>query len=156
MSEARLSVIRNEGLSTGLDARPPFPAELGRKESVPATVDDLTHEVMGLRRQMSDMVAVLLAMRQDVERLSRAQADMRVSRSQEATLRRAIRERAGDLAQREALPERAIRAAIQATLRELTGCRAIGDTPCRLYETTMRTILSWDMPGALRRIRRGL
>ena len=81
---------------------------------------------------------------------------MRVTRTQEAALCAAIRARAKLLAAREGLrgAENSIAAAIRATLRETTGARAMGDVQASQYEAAMRVIASWDMAGALRRIRK--
>ena len=110
--------------------------------------------VSALRREVAELRALILSQNALLEQIARQQAQARMTRSQEAALRRTVRMRAEELAERERLPRRAISGAILSTLRQLTGCRALGDVPAAKIEQAMRCASGWDMPGALRKIRR--
>lgn len=115
---------------------------------------EISREISGLRNEVAGLRALLLAQNALLEQLARSQGERRVSRARERTLREVLHDRAGQLAEREALPRRAISGAMMATLRELTGVRALGDVPEGKYEQALTALRSWDMPGAIRRIRR--
>lgn len=133
----------------------PAPKERGchpAREAVAAA----TEEVVSLRSEVADLRALILAQNSLLEQLVRAQAQIRVSRSQERALRAAIRERAAGIAETERLPSRPISSAILKTVREISGVRALGDVPAEKYDKILDLIRGWHMAGALRRIRKQL
>lgn len=117
----------------------------------------LPDEVRTLRQEVADLRAMLVAQNSLLEQVAQALSTTRVSRSQERTLRDAVHERAGYLREREGLPAaagRMLSAAILGTLRQLTGCRALGDVPAVKYDQCLEAVRAWDMTGAIRKIRR--
>lgn len=131
------------------------PAEGGIMPFQGMTLD----EVRTLRQEVADLRAMLVAQNSLLEQVAQALSTTRVSRSQERTLRDAVHERAGYLREREGLPAaagRMLSAAILGTLRQLTGCRALGDVPAVKYDQCLEAVRAWDMTGAIRKIRRGL
>jgi len=124
-------------------------------KALPMMSEGLPAEISCMRAELSDLRALVLSQTALLEQLARQQAQIRVSRSQEAALRRAVRARAGELAEREGLPARVVGAAILRTLREISGVRALGDVPAARYDGMLSAVQGWYMPGALRRIRRG-
>lgn len=129
--------------------------ELMRMPATPAIQQD-SHDLATLSCEVNDLRALILAQNSLLEQLVRAQAQIRVSRSQERALRAAIRERAAEIAEAERLPSRAISAAILKTVREISGVRALGDVPAEKYDKILDLIRGWHMAGALRRIRKQL
>lgn len=115
---------------------------------------ELSSEVLSLRSEIYELRALILSQNGLLEQLVQQQARIRVSRSQERALREAIRLRAGELAASERLPSRPVSQAIRKTVREITGCRALGDVPAEKYDQILGAVQGWYMPGALRRIRR--
>lgn len=116
-------------------------------------------ETDAVRQEIADLRAMILAQNALLEQLVQAQAQIRVSRSQERALRQTIHERAAGLQERERLPKaagRKISGAILATLRTITGCRALGDIPAVKFDQAQNAARTWDMPGALRKIRRSI
>lgn len=114
-------------------------------------------DMQTLLRGQQQMMSVLIAQQAQIEKLNAALATMRITRSQEGALKDAIRARAKQLAMREGLrqgAERRIAGAIRVTIRETTGARAIGDLAAGQYDRTLQMVGSWDMAGALRKIRR--
>lgn len=110
-----------------------------------------------VEQAVMQMREMMLAMTEEVARLNRALALMRVSRTQEAALCEAVRARARALCREEGLSpgaERKMAAAIRTTVREVTGARAMGDVQAQQYEKTLQLIDTWRMAGAIRRIRR--
>ena len=162
-----LDLIRNETSSTacgrstfpigeGQEGAPPLPLPLG-EVSAPALTERVTDEVRTLRQEVADLRAMLVAQNSLLEQVAQALSTTRVSRSQERTLRDAVHERAGYLREREGLPAaagRMLSAAILGTLRQLTGCRALGDVPAVKYDQCLEAVRAWDMTGAIRKIRR--
>lgn len=126
----------------------------GPPQAVERLPAEISREISGLRNEVAGLRALLLTQNALLEQLARSQGERRVSRARERTLREVLHDRAGQLAEREALPRRAISGAMMATLRELTGVRALGDVPEGKYEQALTALRSWDMPGAIRRIRR--
>ena len=121
----------------------------------------MTPEKLGAQMaQMLDMqgriMSALLAQQQEISRLSAALATVRISRTQEITMKEAINARAAMLARTEGLEgaERRIAGAIRTTLRETTGARAIGDLQSSQFDRAMDMVNTWRMSGALRRIKR--
>ena len=129
--------------------------ELMRLPATPAIQQD-AHDLAQLSCEVSDLRALILAQNSLLEQLVRAQAQIRVSRSQERALRSAIRERAAEIADAERLPSRPISSAILKTVREISGVRALGDVPAEKYDKILDLIRGWHMAGALRRIRKQL
>lgn len=121
-----------------------------------ASPAEVSEEILSLRAELSDLRTLILTQNALLEQLVQRQAQVRVSRAQERALREAIRMRAGELAAAERLPSGPVSQAIRKTVRELTGCRALGDAPAEKYEQLLAAIQAWYMPGALRRIRRSL
>jgi len=116
-------------------------------------------EVSVLRSDVAELRAMLVAQNSLLEQVAQALSQTRVSRGQERALHQAVRDRAVFLREREGLPAdagRKISAAILSTVRQLTGCRALGDVPAIKFDNVMSAIQAWDMAGALRKIRRGL
>ncbi len=116
-------------------------------------------ETDAVRQEIADLRAMILAQNALLEQLVQAQAKARVNRTQEFALHQALRDRAAELRDREGLPKEAgrkISGAILKTVRQLMGCRALGDVPAVKFDQCMAAIQGWDMPGALRKIRRGL
>lgn len=125
------------------------PLALIRYEESPA-LPALREQTEALAR----IEAIILQMQAQIEQLTRAQGETRVTRTQEAALRGAIRQRAREIAQRESIPARAVSAAIRTTLREVTGRRAVGDIPQAQFSQALGCARTWDMAGAIRRIKR--
>ena len=137
----------------------------GREIADPHGEDDLRGRVARMEAMLLEQHAILLD-------LARALGDARVTRTEERAVRDAVRARAMDIAAREGwLDERGgkrlrrvgdawlcpadrVAAAIRATVREITGVRAYGDIPRSQYDRVLRAVALWDMPGALRRIRK--
>ena len=116
-------------------------------------------EVETIHKELDGLRAMILSQNALLEQLVQAQAKARVNRIQEFALHQALRDRAAELRDREGLPKEAgrkISGAILKTVRQLTGCRALGDVPAVKFDQCMAAIQGWDMPGALRKIRRGL
>ena len=137
----------------------PLPLPLGEVSAPALTERALPEEVHTLRQEVADLRAMLVAQNSLLEQVAQALSTTRVSRSQERTLRDAVHERAGYLREREGLPAaagRMLSAAILGTLRQLTGCRALGDVPAVKYDQCLEAVRAWDMTGAIRKIRRGL
>lgn len=110
-----------------------------------------------VEQAVMQMREMMLAMTEEVARLNRVLALMRVSRTQEVALNEAVRARARALCRDEGLStgaERKMAAAIRATVRDVTGARAMGDVQAQQYERTLQLIDTWRMAGAIRRIRR--
>ena len=127
------------------------------KESIVQTVRAKDLALAKLQEEVLGIREMLLVQNCLLEQLVAQQAKIRVTREEEATLRRAIRERSRELADREGLSAKGagrIAAAIRSTLRDLAGCRALGDVPSAKFDQALRLVRAWDMPGALRRIRR--
>lgn len=121
-----------------------------QKVASDARMERVEQAVMQMREMM-------LAMTEEVARLNRALALMRVSRTQEVALNEAVRARARALCRDEGLgkgAERKMAAAIRTTVRDVTGARAMGDVQAQQYEKTLQLIDTWRMAGAIRRIRR--
>lgn len=123
------------------------------KADVLNRVDD-SNELAIVSQKIDDLTALVLAMQSELAALRQERAAVRVSRAQEAAIRRAVHSRAAELAEREGLPGRAVAAAILTTIREVTGCRAVGDVPQGRYDAAIRAATTWDMAGVLRRMRR--
>lgn len=135
-----------------------LPLPLGEVSAL-ALTERAANEVRTLRQEVADLRAMLVAQNSLLEQVAQALSTTRVSRSQERTLRDAVHERAGYLREREGLPAaagRMLSAAILGTLRQLTGCRALGDVPAVKYDQCLEAVRAWDMTGAIRKIRRGL
>ena len=132
------------------------PCEGTALKALAGRIDGVDAQLRALCDGQARVMQAVLAQQAEIARLNRALAMMRVTRTQEAALCAAIRARAKLLAAREGLrgAENSIAAAIRATLRETTGARAMGDVQASQYEAAMRVIASWDMAGALRRIRK--
>lgn len=110
-----------------------------------------------VEQAVMQMREMMLAMTEEVARLNRALALMRVSRTQEVALNEAVRARARALCREEGIGksgERKMAAAIRTTVRDVTGARAMGDVQAQQYEKTLQLIDTWRMAGAIRRIRR--
>lgn len=134
-----------------------LPLPLGEVSTPALTERALPEEVRTLRQEVADLRAMLVAQNSLLEQVAQALSTTRVSRSQERTLRDAVHERAGYLREREGLPAaagRMLSAAILGTLRQLTGCRALGDVPAVKYDQCLEAVRAWDMTGAIRKIRR--
>lgn len=137
-----------------VDGRPPAQPEGERAIALP---DKVAEDVARLVRGQQQMMSVLLAQQAQIERLNAALLTVRVSRSQEAAIREAIRARSAAICDQYALPRGAARrvaGAIRVTLREATGARAVGDLAQAQFERAMEIVCSWEMAGAIRRIRR--
>ena len=132
------------------------------QDAVPSTCHEESQALPALLEQgaaIKRIETIMLQMQAQIEQLSRAQAERRVTRTQEAALRRAVRERAEEICRQEGLPDscrRLCQEAIRSTVREVTGCRAIGDIPDGMYAQALSVIRSWYMTGAVRRWRRAL
>ncbi len=112
-----------------------------------------------LAERVSRMEAALLEQNGLLRELVAMLGNQRITRTQESAIRKGIRARAGEIRIREGLPEsadRMIAGEIRKTIRETTGCRAVGDIPVRVFERTLALISAWNMAGAIRRIRREL
>lgn len=122
-----------------------------------------TDEVRILTQKVDALAALVMAQNAVLERVAGILAAQTVNRTQERAIKSAIGRRAKELCRREGLeprdwtrptPERMMAEAIRHTLRELTGARAAGDIPQRMYDAAMRHVSEWDYPGAIRRIRK--
>lgn len=131
-------------------------AELLALRSNEAALRDREDKALVLEKKLDDLTALVLAMQSELLAMRQEREAVRVTRAQEAALRRAVHMRAQELSDREGLPRRALSAAILATLREVTGCRAVGDIPAARYDRALAAAAGWDMPGVIRRIRRRL
>ncbi|MBR1407391.1 MAG: hypothetical protein IJ573_00650 [Clostridia bacterium] len=143
--------------------RCPLPSPSGEGGAALAVPDEVLpasvalDEVRSLRTEVADLRAMLVAQNALLEQVAQSLAQTRVSRSQETALRRAVRDRAAFLCDREDFSmaeHRKVSGAILATVRQLTGCRALGDVPAVKFDQVMAAVQAWDMPGALRKIRR--
>ena len=153
-SAARLSPAQPgiEGLS---------PRRVMRQDAAPSAYDggQALPALLEQGEAIKRIETIMLQMQAQIEQLSRAQSERRVTRTQEAALRRAVRERAEEICRQEGLPDscrRLCQEAIRSTVREVTGCRAIGDIPDGMYAQALSVIQSWYMTGAVRRWRRDL
>lgn len=120
-------------------------------------VREMRTDMQALLQGQRQMMSVLIAQQAQIEKLNQALLTVRISRSQEAAMKDAIRARARQLAAQEDMgkgAERRIAGAIRATIRETTGARAIGDLAAGQFDRTLQMVLGWHMTGALRRIRR--
>ena len=120
-------------------------------------------ELHDLERKIDSLAALVMAQNAVLERVAGVLAAQTVNRTQERAIKAAIGRRAKELCRREGLeprdwtrptPERMMAEAIRHTLRELTGARAAGDIPQRMYDAALRHVTEWDYPGAIRRIRK--
>ena len=147
--------------TTGSAGGPPFPAELGRAVRPDGILPQPTgEEIAALARKVDSLAALVLAQNAAIERMAAMLEERRVTRSQESALKIAIHRRAEEVCReaefsgREA--SRRVNAAIRKTVREVSGCRAVGDIPAAQFEKILRLIVVWNMAGAIRRIRRDL
>ena len=126
------------------------------RETLPA---DPPEEVRELRARIARMEAAVLEQNALLRQLLDAVGSQRLTRAQERTITGAIHARARRLAEREGLPaaaRRRVASEIRKTIRQATGCRAVGDIPARHFDKTLAAVNAWDMAGALRRIRKEL
>lgn len=126
------------------------------QDAYESLAEQRSSEIHDLWNEVHELRTLILSQNALLEQLVRRQAQIRVSRGQERALRAAVRMRAEELAASEDLPRRAISAAILSTVRELSGCRALGDVPAEKYDQILSAVQGWYMPGALRRIRKTL
>lgn len=121
-------------------------------------MDAQTRQLLdGLRGDMRQILAVLMAQQAEIAKLNQALSTVRISRTQEIALKAAIKYRARQVAALEGMDkqaERKIAGAIRVTIRETTGARAIGDLAAGQYDRTLLMVGSWHMAGALRKIRK--
>ena len=137
-----------------------LPEHKNAEELAPRDMERLaavSADIQELLRGQQRMIAVLLAQQAQIEKLNAALLTVRISRAQEGALREAIHARARELAAREGMPEtawRKIASAIRTTLRETAGIRAAGELPSGQFDRAMEMVRTWQMAGALRKIRR--
>ncbi len=138
----------------------PLPSSAGKGPGVRQTPPEA---VALLAERVDSLAALVMAQNAVLERVAGILAAQTVNRTQERAIKAAIAKRAKALCAREGLsvcdwtrptPERRMAEAIRHTLRELTGARAAGDIPQRMYDAAMRHVAEWDYPGAIRRIRK--
>lgn len=120
-----------------------------------AAMAEMSETIRQQNAMLAEIRAAILMQSQEIERLNRALSSMRVSRGQESAINAAIRARAADLAAQNGLTgaEKAISAEIRKSVREATGCRAMGDVEAAAFDRVMDMIEGWMQRGALRRIR---
>ena len=120
-----------------------------------AAMVEMSETIRQQNAMLAEIRAAILMQSQEIERLNRALSSMRVSRGQESAINAAIRARAADLAAQNGLvgAEKAIAAEIRKSVREATGCRAMGDVEAAASDRVMDMIEGWMQRGALRRIR---
>ena len=145
-----------EGLTEIVRGEAPLPSSAGKGPG-----DRLAFEALSER--VDSLAALVMAQNAVLERVAGILAAQTVNRTQERAIKSAIGRRAKELCRREGLeprdwtrpaPERMMAEAIRHTLRELTGVRAAGDIPQRMYDAALRHVTEWDYPGAIRRIRK--
>lgn len=122
-----------------------------------STGDEVLDEVLLVRRDIQQVLSILIAQQTQIADLQKSLSTVRVSRTQELALNEAIRKRARFLADAQGMQkggERRIASAIRTTLREVTGARAAGDVQASQFERAVNLVENWYMEGALRRIRR--
>lgn len=116
-----------------------------------------------LSERVDSLAALVMAQNAVLERVAGILEAQTVTRTQERALKAAIWRRAREICAREGIAPRyftdkdtvrMMAEAIRKTLRELTGVRAAGDIPARMYDAAMRHVTEWDYPGAIRRVRK--
>ena len=126
-------------------------------------IREVNTQIETLAEKVDSLAALVMAQNAVLERVAGILAAQTVTRAQERAVKAAITARAKTLAAREGLaaidwtrptPERMLAEAIRRTLRELTGARAAGDIPQRMFDAAMEHIRTWDYPGAIRKVRR--
>ena len=134
-----------------------------RMQHRPVALAERDPQIEELSGRVESLAALVMAQNAVLERVAGILAAHTVTRSQERAIKMAITSRAKELCAREGLevrdwtrptPERMMAEAIRRTLRELTGARAAGDIPQRMFDAALSHIRTWDYPGAIRKVRK--